>query len=103
MNINEHMVCPNCNGTHFTVKREATYIYTYNIEPPDTADREGHEDSLPFLFDNREQVNNKEYLRCEQCGAQYPCDIDRQQGKLQFTIIRKAIRADHQQNPEFLG
>ena len=38
---------PKCRGTHFTVKREATYLYSYNLENKNS-------EALPFLFDNRE-------------------------------------------------
>ncbi len=102
MKIDEIPVCPSCGGQHFSVKREATYVYTYELETPDN---ENHitEEALPFLFDNREQTGNREYLQCTQCGAQYPCDLDRQHDHIRFTILRKAIRADHQSNPEFLG
>ncbi|MGE5629977.1 MAG: hypothetical protein ACM3TR_02640 [Caulobacteraceae bacterium] len=103
MKIKESLECPKCNGTHFAVKHEATYLYTYNLETPDTGDRSRFDESFPFLFDNRELVESKEYLECEQCGAKYPCDIDRKKRHIQYTILQKAIRADHQTNPEFLG
>lgn len=102
MKVEEVLVCPKCNGKHFSVKREATYLYTYKLETSGHENRI-EEEALPFLFDNREQTDSKEYLQCEQCRAQYPCDLDRQHDHIQFTILRKAIRADHQVNPEFLG
>lgn len=102
MKIEEPLVCPRCSGKHFSVKREATYLYTYKLETPDVENRTDAE-ALPFLFDNREQTGSREYLQCEQCGAQYPCDIDREGRRIRFTILQKAIRADHQSEPEFLG
>ena len=102
MKIEETINCPKCNGSRFSVKREATYLYTYKLETSVTGNSI-EEEALPFLFDNREQTGSREYLQCEQCGAQYPCDLDREHDHIQFTILRKAIRADHQANPEFLG
>ncbi|MBC2581380.1 hypothetical protein [Clostridium sp. DJ247] len=85
------------------MKREATYLYTYKISTPNTESRSIENEPLPFLFDNREQTDSKEYLECDECGHKYPCVFDRERQKIDMTILRKAIRADHQHYPEFLG
>jgi uncharacterized protein YbaR (Trm112 family) len=103
MNIKESLVCPKCRGTHFTIKREATYLYTYKLETPSTENWSEQDDALPFLFDYREQLDNKERLECEECGAQFPCNLDKDHPKIHFTILQKAIRSDYDRNPEFLG
>lgn len=103
MNINETLICPKCNGVYFKVKREATYLYTYKLETPYTNERNTENESLPFLFDNREKIRSKEYLECETCRAQYACDLDELQNKIHFTILQKAIRSDFVNNPDFLG
>jgi hypothetical protein len=96
LKLKESLVCTKCRGTHFTIKREATYLYSYNLENKNS-------EALPFLFDNRELVQSHEYLQCEQCGAKFPCSLDERNSTLNFTIEQKAIRADHVTNPEFLG
>lgn len=103
MRIGESLICTKCNGTHFTVKREATYLYSYKLDTPETGKWSKDSESLPFLFDNRELINSHEYLQCEQCGAKYPCSLDERNNTINFTIEQKAIRADHVTNPEFLG
>ncbi len=103
MNINKSLECPKCNGAYFNVKREATYLYTYKLETLSNEERNDNEEALPFLFDNREKIGSKEYLECEKCGAQYPCDLDELSGKIHFTILQKAIRSDSTSVPEFLG
>lgn len=100
MNINKSINCPKCSGNHFRIKREATYLYTYKIE---NASDNGVEEALPFLFDNREKIDGKEYLECESCQTQYPCDLDEISGKIHFTILQKAIRSDTKSSPQFLG
>lgn len=103
MKINESLICTKCNGTHFTVKREATYLYSYNLDTPETGRWSKDSEALPFLFDSRELVQSHEYLQCEQCGARFPCSLDDGNNTISFTIERKAIRADNATNPEFLG
>ncbi|MDR7857235.1 hypothetical protein [Tissierella sp.] len=103
MNIDKYLVCPKCNGVHFEVKREATFLYSYKLNTPLTNELSWETDVLPFLFDNREQLNSKEYIICEECGAKYPCDLNSNNTKFQFTILQKSIRSDLVQNPEFLG
>ena len=96
MKLKKSLICTNCSGSQFTVKRIATYLYSYNLESKDS-------EALPFLFDNRELVQSREYLQCEQCGAKFPCVLDEQNKTINFTIEQKAVRANHITNPEFLG
>ena len=103
MEIKESLICSKCNGTHFTVKREATYLYSYNLDTPESSHWSKDTEALPFLFDNRELVQSHEYLQCEQCGARFPCSLDDRNSTIDLTILRKAVRADHVTNPEFLG
>ncbi len=103
MNIDKHLVCPKCNGIYFEVKREATFLYSYKLDTPLTNELNLETDVLPFLFDNREQLNSKEYIKCEDCGANFTCDLNNSNTKIHFTILQKAIQSDYIQNPEFLG
>ncbi|WP_425449209.1 hypothetical protein [Dethiothermospora halolimnae] len=100
MDINKSIKCPKCNGSNFLAKYEATYVYSYNI---DTADISSKKETLPFLFDNREQCNTKQYIECQDCKEKYPCSFKQGEGEIDFTIIKKAIRAPHKETPEFLG
>ncbi len=103
MKIKESLICPKCSGIHFEVKREATYLYTYKLDTPDTEKWSKEEEALPFLFDNREEISSKDYLECEQCKERYSCDLDSQNSKIHFTILQKAIRGDYKNSPDFLG
>lgn len=103
MKIEESLVCPKCNSTHFKVKREATYLYTYKLDTPATKSEAANEEALPFLFDYREQLNNKEYLECEECHSKFPCDLGSGNPKIHLTILQKAIRSEFQNNPGYLG
>lgn len=103
MRIDEKLVCPKCNGIHFTVKREATYLYTYKLDTPLTESRKTENERLPFLFDYREQLDNKEYLECEDCHAKFPCDLEGINSKIHFTILQRAIRSEFENNPGYLG
>jgi len=103
MEIKESLICPKCNGVAFEMKREATYLYTYKIDTPLTNEWSNEDEALPFLFDNREQLDSKEYIECKECGARYSYNLDKGKPKIHLTILQKAIRADSQKEPEFWG
>lgn len=103
MDIKKSLICPKCNGIRFEIKREATFLYSYKLDTPLTGEWSNENETLPFLFDNREQLNSKEYVECKKCGTQYPCDLSNDNAKIHFTILQKAIRSDLVKDPEFLG
>ncbi|QZY55746.1 hypothetical protein [Crassaminicella profunda] len=103
MNINEPLICPNCNSKYLKMKHEATYVYTYKINTLNNKNFSNQSENLPFLFDNREEVNSKEYIECEKCGKKYPCSFEHDHQKINLTIVKKAIRSNHQEQPEFWG
>lgn len=103
MNINRPLECPECSGTHLEIKKEATYLYTYKVDTPLTKGWSKEKEALPFLFDNRELVGTNDYIQCAECGAKYPCDLEKGDVKIHFTIMQKAIRSDFQEYPEYLG
>jgi ribosomal protein L40E len=103
LRIKESMICTKCNGNHFTVKREATFLYSYKLDTPDTGQWSKDPEALPFLFDYRELIDSHEYLQCEKCGARFPCSLDDRNNTINFTIEGKAVRSDNVNNPEYLG
>lgn len=103
MKLDKSIECPSCHGKNFTAKYESTYVYSYKINTPDNDKRTDKEGPLPFLFDNREQKGAKQYIECEECGTKYPCSFSMDSQKIDFTIVRKAIRGDHVETPEFFG
>lgn len=103
ININKTLKCPNCGGDSFELIREATYIYTYEI---DTLGKEpwlNETDAFPFLFNNRKQINEKENLRCKNCSASFPCSLNKNNSEMKLVILQKALRSDFQDTPQFLG
>lgn len=103
MRTDESLICPECNGTHFKIKREATYLYTYSLDTPLTETEHKENEALPFLFDYREQLDNKEYLECDGCHARFYCDLEGGNPKIHYTILQKAIRSEFENNPGYLG
>lgn len=103
MKINEEITCPRCNNKNFEIKHEATYLYTYKIDSINANTHDNESENLPFLFDNRQQTSFKEYIECNKCGIRYPCSINTENQTIDLTIMRKAIRADNVETPEFLG
>ncbi|SHJ63407.1 hypothetical protein SAMN02745163_02320 [Clostridium cavendishii DSM 21758] len=103
MKIQESLTCPKCNGVHFTVKRETTFLYSYKLETHVAKENIKNDCNLPFLFDNREQIDNIEYLQCDECGTMYNYDASKDNSNIQLTILQKAIRSDYVNTPKFLG
>jgi uncharacterized protein YbaR (Trm112 family) len=104
IDITTHLTCPKCNNNSFEIKREATYVYTYHINTIKSTSLSINSEALPYLFNNREQKNIKDYLLCKSCGAQYPCSINNNdKNEINLTILQKALRSNHQENPEYLG
>lgn len=103
MKINESLICPQCDGKNFEIKHEATYLYTYKIDMVKVSIDNEESENLPFLFDNREQTCFKEFIECNKCGARYPCSFDKYNQTIDLTIMKKAIRSDNVEEPEFLG
>lgn len=103
MELHKSIQCPQCSGKSFTAKYESTYIYSYKIEPPDSEKDNRDNDAYPFLFDNREQMNSKQYIECRDCKAKYPCQFTLDSKQVDFTIVQKAIRGDYAEKPEFFG
>lgn len=103
MKIDQSLTCPKCNGTYFTMKREAAYLYSYKISTPDTQNWSKEDEGLSFLFDYRDQLSDKEYLECHTCKAKFPCDLKMADEHVDFTILQKAIRAEYVDNADFSG
>ncbi len=103
MNLDDRLQCPRCSGKDFTAKYESTYIYSYELGFPENDVDRSKTYTLPFLFDKRDQKNTRQYVECNNCGAQYPCEFTLDSKELDFTIVKKAIHSHHTKQPEFLG
>lgn len=102
MKLSQDIKCPVCNSGSFVAKYEATYVYTYVLDT-NAPGSKNEEEFLPFLFDNREQTHSRTYVECRSCGTRYPCSFDYENPGIHLTIMQKAIRAPHAEQPEFLG
>lgn len=102
MELSNCLVCPSCGGKKFTAKYEASYVYSYIVDS-DAPKLKNDKEFLSFLFENREQKDAKQYIECNNCKERYPCSFGAGTTEVELTILRKAVRADHVNNPEFLG
>lgn len=101
--MGEFLVCPKCNNKNFTIKREATYVYSYKFNSEEIKRVNERVDELPFLFDNREHTKAAEFIRCDNCGTKFPISLENCTGKINLTILQRAIRSDIIEEPEFFG
>lgn len=103
INTNESLICPKCGSNCFELIREATYLYTYDIDTLEKQPWLNKSDSFPFLFNNREQIKEEENLKCKKCSSIYPCSLNKANNEMKLVIIQKALRSDFQDTPQFLG
>lgn len=91
MNNKKHLICPKCHGTDFEVKKEATYVYTYELANSLSNDSALNFEPLPFLFDKRDMLNSSEYIQCKGCSQQYFYDFTNNTIKDELTTLKKAV------------
>lgn len=95
--------CPKCGSCNFELIREATYLYTYDLDSLGKESWLTNNESFPFLFNNREQIKESETLKCKECSSTFPCSLNKDNKEMKLIILQKAIRSDFQENPQFLG
>lgn len=103
MEMDEFLVCPECNNKNFTIRRKATYVYSYKFNSEEIKRANERVDELPFLFDNRESAKSSEFIECDKCGSKFPISLGKCNQKINLTILQKAIRSDIIEKPEFFG
>jgi len=86
------LVCPVCNSNNFLIKYEATYVYSYFIDS-DAPGLRNTDEFLPFMFDNREQKETKQFLECNTCGSIYKCYFNHWDSKIDLKDLQAAISA----------
>ena len=84
------LVCPVCKGNSFLLKYEATYVYSYFIDS-DAPGLKNTDEFLPFMFDNREQTETKQFLECNTCGSVYKCYFNQWDKKVGIKELQAAI------------
>jgi DNA-directed RNA polymerase subunit RPC12/RpoP len=63
--------CPVCSSREMTLRYEASYRYSYVLDE-DAPGLKNSEEFRSFLYDRRELKDNRTYIECNRCGAQYP-------------------------------
>lgn len=87
---NNRLICPACSSNELTAKYEAGYIYSYIIDS-DAPGLKNTEEFLPFLYDNREQKEARQYVECNTCKTQYPCFFTEGNKGIDFKVLQKAF------------
>lgn len=88
------LLCPVCNNSNFLIKYEATYVYSYIIDS-DAPGLRNKNEFLPFMFDNREQKDTKQFVECITCGSKFRCYFNQWDNKIGFKALQEAI-SQHQ-------
>ncbi|HEY9058888.1 MAG TPA: hypothetical protein VIO64_00060 [Pseudobacteroides sp.] len=88
------IACPSCNSNNLTAKYEAKYVYSYIIDS-NAPGLKNDQELLPFLYDNREQVESTQYIKCENCGRQFPCFFSAKSNGIDLNDLQKVLSYDH--------
>lgn len=103
MDVTENLICPKCQCMYFEMKKEATYVYTYELENTLTNGSAAQYESLPFAFEKRDMLNSSEYIECKNCGQQYFYDFTNNMIIGELTLRKKAVMSRYPHKPKFLG
>lgn len=90
VNQTKQLVCPVCNANKFIIRYQATYVYSYLIDS-DAPGSHNTEEFLPFMYDNREQQDTKQFLECRECGTKYDCYFNQWDKGKSLSDLQKAI------------
>lgn len=66
--------CPICHSKDLTLRHEASYVYSYVIDS-DAPGLKNNDEFHSYLYDKREQREDRSYIECNQCGTQYPKEL----------------------------
>jgi hypothetical protein len=100
MSDTKPLVCPVCSNSNFLIKYEATYVYSYFIDS-DAPGLRNTDEFLPFMFDNREQKETKQFLECNKCGSKYTCYFNQWDSKIDIKDLQAAISSKSIPETEF--
>ncbi|HWT27175.1 MAG TPA: hypothetical protein VN131_04485 [Mobilitalea sp.] len=81
---NQSYICPICKSHDLTLRYEASYVYSYVIDS-DAPGLKNTDEFLSYLYDKREQKDNREYIECNVCGTQYP-----------YRLLNRVLIHEHQ-------
>lgn len=94
MSYLNRLICPVCNNSNLFIKYEATYVYSYAINGNAPGTKNTIE-FLPYLYDNREQTETKQYIECNFCKAKFPCVFDQWDNGIDIDAIQESINKEN--------
>jgi hypothetical protein len=83
------------------IRYEATYVYSYFIDS-DAPGLKNDREFLPFMFDNREQKDSKQYIECNSCMTKFPCFFNEWDNGIGFADLQKAVSLEHLQGDNLM-
>ena len=92
MCLMDRVICPVCKDDHLILKYEATYEYSYIIDS-NAPGLSNTKELLPYMYDNREQKDAKQYIQCTKCKTHFPCYFDEWTDGINCETIQKAINS----------
>lgn len=90
MSAANRVICPVCRGHAFKIKYQVSYEYSYIIDA-NAPGLKNSQEFLPFLYDDREQTDAKQFLECSTCGAKYPCYFTEWEQGANIEALQRAV------------
>lgn len=94
------MKCEECLEGNLILKDEVTYVYHYHIKEDGTVKWNDEEGYAPYIFFNREQMDFKQIIQCDNCHKCYDFEINKGYDT-QMVILKKAIHSNNTKDLSF--
>ena len=89
--------CPVCGSSSLMMKYEASYVYSYAIDS-DAPGTKNVNEFLPYLYDEREQKDMRQYIECSKCGTQFPCYFHEWNPNMDASAIAEVLNQNQPEN-----
>ena len=86
------VACPECNNNQLLLQYVVTYEYSYALDENAPGECNTGE-LLPYLYDNREQKESHQHIKCKTCGATFPCYFDHWDQGISTAVLQKVLDA----------
>lgn len=93
----KHVICPVCKSDRFMLKYQATYEYSYQIDA-NAPGKNNTTELLPYMYDNREQKDSKQYIECTNCQTSYPCEFDKWTTGITAEMLQETVDSAYKHN-----
>lgn len=79
------LMCPVCDSKVLTLKHEASYVYSYQLDS-NAPGAFNTDEFHSFQYDKREQTSARRYIECNGCGRKFSYVLGEQGLQINDTV-----------------